>query len=224
MKEWNLSIPATESQVRELSAGDVVYLSGRMHTLRDMGHRRALEMLDRGEVLPFDLRGGCIWHCGPIVRKEQGGWRFVSAGPTSSSRFSALGTELIRRLGVRFTVGKGNMGKGATEAMRETGSVYLVATGGCAAVYAKRVQRVEEVHWLELGVPEAVWVVHAQRMGPLVVGVDAQGRSLADDCQEEARTRLRLIFGRLGIDGGRRCVWWPKQTIGSESVQVDHSS
>ncbi|OPY92089.1 MAG: L(+)-tartrate dehydratase subunit beta [Syntrophaceae bacterium PtaU1.Bin231] len=224
MREWNLSIPASESQVRALSVGDVVYLSGRMHTLRDMGHRRALEMLGRGEPLPFDLRGGCIWHCGPIVRREGEGWHFVSAGPTSSSRFGALGTELIRRLDVRFTVGKGNMGRAATEAMREKGSVYLVATGGCAAVYAKRVALVEEVHWLDLGVPEAIWVVQAERMGPLVVGVDARGRSLADDCQDKARARIREIFGRLGIDGGRRCVWWPKQTIGSESVHGGSSS
>ena len=224
MREWNLSIPGSESEVRALSVGDIVYLSGIMHTLRDMGHRRALELSAAGEPLPFDLRDGCIWHCGPIVQREGENWRFVSAGPTSSSRFAVLGTEMIRRQGVRFTVGKGNMGKAATETMKEIGSVYLIATGGCAAVYAKRVERVETVHWIELGVPEAVWVVRAERMGPLVVGVDAHGNSLAEDCQTEARSRIRDIFGRLGIDGGRRCVWWPKQTVGSESVYGENPS
>ena len=218
LAEKHLKIPSLEEDVRKLTIGDVVYLTGRMHTMRDMGHRRALDILNRGEKLPFSINEGCIWHCGPIARKENNEWKFLSAGPTSSSRFTELGAELIRRLKVRFTVGKGTMGKSTVDAMKDVGAVYLIATGGCAAVYAKKILNIDTVYWLDLGMPEATWVVNAKEFGPLVVGIDSKGNSLANNLIKEIQKNAPKIFDDLGIDYKRRYVWWPKKTVGSEEV------
>jgi fumarate hydratase subunit beta len=210
-----IRLPTYEEVVRKLRVGDIVYVSGIVHTMRDMGHRRAVEMIKRGKELPFNLENGAIWHCGPIVRRVDNSWEVVAAGPTSSSRFTELGAELVRRQRVRLTIGKGTMGKSMVDALREVGGVYLIATGGCAALYAKQVVKVENVYWLDLGMPEATWVLRVERLGPLVVGIDSHGNSLEQIVLEKVRQNVSSIYSREKIDSSRSYVWWPKKIPGS---------
>ncbi len=213
-REFKIQLPAEERTIRELRVDDVVYLSGPLCTLRDMGHRRAVDALARGEELPFHLAGNGLWHCGPIARREDDRWRLVSAGPTTSSRFTTLGAELIRRLGIRVVVGKGTMGPLAVEAMKEAGCCFLNATGGCAVLYARQVEEVVAVHWLDLGEPEAAWMVVARDMGPLVVGIDSTGDDLFGRMRAEMAPRLAEVYRRAGIAPDARFTYLPKRVPG----------
>ncbi len=213
-KEYHLQLPIAEAQIRQLDCGDIVYVSGLVHTMRDMGHRRAVEMLARGEKLPFDLREGILWHCAPIVRKSASGkWEAVSAGPTTSSRFTYLGSELIRQLQIRCTIGKGTMGPKAVEAMREVGSCFLNSTGGCAALYAGKIEEVVAVHWTDLGLPEATWVLRMKDFGPLNVGIDTQGNSLFERVGARMRQNLVGIYKKAQLDPNYSLAYLPKRVV-----------
>jgi fumarate hydratase subunit beta len=216
--EKEIHLPASEGNVRRLKVGDIVYVSGTVHTMRDMGHRRVIEMIQRGEKLPFNLRNGTIWHCGPIARKVNDRWEIVAAGPTSSSRFTELGARLVEKLHVRLTIGKGTMGTAMINALKDVGGAYLVATGGCAALYAKQVVSVENVHWLELGMPEATWVLKVNKLGPLIVGIGSEGNALTQMVLGKVRARIEDIYREENIDSTRTYVWWPKKIAGSKEL------
>ncbi len=217
-REVYLELPVSEPQVRELRVGDIVYVSGVLYTMRDMAHRRAIEALRRGEKLPFELRDRGIWHCGPIVRRVDDRWEALAAGPTSSSRFTELGAELVKRAGLRLIIGKGTMGEPAIEAFRKHGGAYLVATGGCAALYASKIAEVKGVYWLDLGIPEAVWVFKVEELGPLTVGIDSHGSSSYVDLMESVRDNIEKVFSKYGIQKDRSYVWWPKIIAGGARI------
>ncbi len=189
MAEYRLKTPISENDARRLRAGDVIYITGVVVTARDQAHRRALELARRGEKLPVDLEGGVIYHCGPIVRQEQGEWRIYGFGPTTSARMEQLEPEFIERFGVRVIVGKGGMFERTTEALKRFGAVYAQHPGGASALAVSSVRRVLGVYWLDLGMPEAMWVVEVEDFGPLTVTVDSTGRNLYLEVLESARMR-----------------------------------
>jgi fumarate hydratase subunit beta len=199
MTERHLSLPASESDVRGLRAGDIVYLTGTLYTARDEAHMRALEWIKEGKSLPVDFGRGALYHCGPIMKKEGEGWKIVAAGPTTSSRMNGLEVEFIERTGARLIIGKGGMNKAVGEAMRKFGAAYLAFTGGAAVLAAQRVRNVGGVHWLDLGMPEAVWVLEAEDFGPLTVGMDAGGQSLFEDVARSIEKNAAEAKKRLGI-------------------------
>ncbi|RLG47377.1 MAG: fumarate hydratase [Thermoproteota archaeon] len=188
----SLRTPLSEEDVRSLRAGDVVYLSGVVVTARDQAHRRALEIARSGRSLPVDLRGGAVYHCGPIARREGGEWRVYGFGPTTSARMEPVEAEFIERFGVRMVIGKGGMFERTEEAARRFGAVYAAFPGGASVLAVKSVRRVLEVHWLDLGMPEAMWVVEVEDLGPLVVAIDAHGRNLYREVMDRARRAAGL--------------------------------
>lgn len=221
-REHHLHLPVSEEQARQLNLGDIVYLSGLVHTMRDMGHRRTVEMLRRGEKLPFDLNDGAIWHCGPITRENTDGkWQVLSAGPTTSSRFNELGPELMRAFRVRCTIGKGSMNAKAREAIREVEGFFLNATGGCGALYAGQVEEVANVFWKDLGMPEAIWVVRVNSLGPLIVGIDSKGNSLVDGIMQMMEAKLISIYEQSRISAGRDLSYLPKRVAAKGSRRND---
>jgi fumarate hydratase class I len=169
--------PFTETKIRALRVGDEVEISGVLFTGRDAVHK----YLHDGGVLPpeVDLRDGILYHCGPVVLKDDGGeWKVVAAGPTTSIREEPYQGQIIREYGLRGVIGKGGMGDRTLVACREQGCVYLHAVGGAAQVLAERVKRVRNVHLLEkFGSPEAIWELEVERF-PVVVTMDAHGGSL----------------------------------------------
>ncbi|PKL58522.1 MAG: fumarate hydratase, partial [Methanomicrobiales archaeon HGW-Methanomicrobiales-5] len=168
MTEIHLAFPYREKAVRKLRIGDVVYITGEIHTMRDMGYRRALDLLSQGARLPADLKEGALWHCGPVVAVNDGKWQMVSAGSTTSSRFTDLAAALTEQLNIRITLGKGTMGPAAAKAIAKTGSCYLSTTGGCAALYTQQIRQVIAANWLDLGYPEALWSLDVADFGPLM--------------------------------------------------------
>ncbi len=181
-----------ESEARSLRAGDIVTLSGELLTARDEAHLRALELLRSGRELPFRLEGMAVYHCGPIMRKD-GRWEVVAAGPTTSARLDRLAPELIRKCRPRLLIGKGGMSSETLEAMKEVGCAYLAFPGGAAVLAAEALPEVLGVHWEDLGMPEAVWHLRAENLGPLVVAMDSHGRSLFKEIEDAVRKRSVLL-------------------------------
>jgi fumarate hydratase subunit beta len=178
--------PLSERTVRGLKVGDMVYLTGSVVTGRDEMHIRAIENSRHGRPVPEGIEGSVLFHCGPIVVRDGGGWKVVAAGPTTSARMDSLEPEMIRRFGIRAVIGKGGMSKEVGDAMREVGCVYLAAVGGAAVSIAESIVEVCGADWQDLGMAEAIWRFRTERMGPLVVAMDSEGNSL----YENVRSRL----------------------------------
>ena len=193
MYEVPLKAPLSGDDVRKLKVGDRVLLSGVIVTARDRAHRYLVEEAKPSE-LPFDLAGGVIYHCGPIIRKRRDGtFELIAAGPTTSARMNRYVPALLRTLGVRAVIGKGGMDKGVLDACAECGAVYLSAVGGAAQVLARAVQQVEYGFKAEeFGAPEGMWVLLVKDF-PAVVTMDSHGRSLHDDVRETSERRLNDI-------------------------------
>ena len=193
MNVRKVSSPLSEEEARSLRAGELVNLSGEIITARDEAHLRALELHRNGQALPFELDGRALYHCGPIMRRD-GGWKVVAAGPTTSARMNRLGPEFIRAFRPRLIVGKGGMSAEVLKVMEEVGCAYLAFTGGAAVLAARSLPEVIEVHWEDLGMPEAVWRMRAENFGPMVVAMDAHGRSLFQEVEDRTKKRASLLL------------------------------
>ena len=171
-REIRLTTPLSEVQVRALKVGDVVLLSGTMHTGRDVLHHHLLT-----HDSPVNMNGAALYHCGPVALKQGEKWFMNAAGPTTSSREEPYQADIIRKFGVRAVIGKGGMGARTLAALKEHGAVYLNAIGGAAQYYAKCITEVTGVDFLEFGVPEAMWHITVKDF-PAIVTMDAGGNSL----------------------------------------------
>jgi fumarate hydratase class I len=200
-----LQIPISDEAILDLHVGDQVSLSGIMTTARDAAHKFLVETYIRVDEVTEEkelydtlcqiLKGGAIYHCGPVVAQDpDGAWRFVAAGPTTSIREEVYEPEVIAHFGVKAVIGKGGMGPKTLKANREHHAVYLSAVGGAASLIANAVKEVVAVHKKdEFGVPEAFWVIRVEDF-PAVVTMDAHGKSIHDDVEIDSRQRLaRLI-------------------------------
>ncbi|WP_457752833.1 FumA C-terminus/TtdB family hydratase beta subunit [Thermococcus sp.] len=167
-----LKVPLSKKDVQKLKIGDIVHLSGIIYTARDLAHRKIVELARKGK-LPFDLEGAVIYHCGPIVRKNER-FEIVSAGPTTSARMNRYLDEVLS-LGVKGIIGKGGMNP---ESFKRHKAVYFAFTGGAGSLAAKSIKKVRDVFWLdELSIPEAVWVLEVEGF-PLLVAIDTYGNSI----------------------------------------------
>ena len=189
-----IKLPVSEEEIRQLKVGDVVAITGTMMTARDAAHKYMVE--EEAPEVAEVLKGGMIYHCGPVVRKDGESYSFVAAGPTTSIREEPYQATVMKKYGVRGVIGKGGMEQKTLNACKELGAVYLSAVGGLATILAKSVKRVITVHKLEeFGVPEAMWVIEVERF-PAVVTMDAHGRSIHDEVLAASRKEYeRLLAG-----------------------------
>ncbi len=143
----------------------------------------------------LELQGGILYHCGPVMVRDDGGsWRVTAAGPTTSAREEPYQGEVLRRYGVRAIIGKGGMGDATRRALAECGAVYLSAVGGAAQVLAASVQRVEDVYFLEeFGSPEAMWSLFVHDF-PAVVTMDSTGESLHDRVLRQSSAIAEILL------------------------------
>lgn len=197
MAEKTLKTPLDEESVRDLNVGDTVYIDGTILTARDKAHMRALEYHEKGEKLPEGWKNAAIFHCGPLMRRIDKQWEVIAAGPTTSSRMNAIEPDVIRKFSVRAVIGKGGMSAPTKEAMEETGCVYLAQVGGAAVTAAESIKKIRDVHWYDLGMPEAMWVFEVEKFGPLTVAIDAHGRSIYEDIEDHAKKSLEEILSGL---------------------------
>lgn len=197
MTVYKIRTPLSEETIRTLQINDMVYLTGTMVTARDVAHKRALEYYNENKPLPVNLEGLVVFHCGPIVKKENEGWRVVAAGPTTSARMEPFEDKFIKNFKVRLVVGKGGMGKNTVDAMKQYGAVYGAFTGGAAVLAAKAIKKVVGVEWSDLGMPEAMWILQVEGFGPLTIAIDAHGNNLYEIVQTKADSMKQDLFKKI---------------------------
>ena len=177
--EYYVNLPLTEETAKQLRAGDTVYLTGEVFTARDAGHKRMVELLGRGEPLPFDPLNATIYYVGPSPAKP--GQVIGSAGPTTSGRMDAYAPRLLA-VGARGMIGKGARSGEVIEAMRKYHGVYFGAIGGAGALLAKCIKKSELIAWEDLQ-SEALRRLWVEKM-PLVVVIDCEGNDLYEQGRE----------------------------------------
>ncbi|MGY3718025.1 fumarate hydratase [Sutcliffiella cohnii] len=184
-REVVLTAPITEEQIRELKVGDVVRITGRMYTGRDAIHKYLMD-----NDAPVDLNGQIIYHCGPVMMKdEDGNWHVKAAGPTTSIREEPYQGDIMKKFGVRAVIGKGGMGAKTLAALKEHGGVYLNAIGGAAQYYADCIKGVDGVDLMKFGIPEAMWHLNVEDF-TAVVTMDSHGNSLHEDVEKSSLEKL----------------------------------
>ncbi|MEK3996405.1 fumarase, class I, homodimeric [Paenisporosarcina quisquiliarum] len=180
-----LQAPITEEQIRELQVGDVVSITGRMYTGRDAIHHHLMS-----HDAPVDLNGQIIYHCGPVMQKDDAGdWHVRAAGPTTSIREEPYQGDIMKKFGIRAVIGKGGMGPKTLAALSEHGGVYLNAIGGAAQYYADCIKGVDGVDLMEFGIPEAMWHLRVEKF-TAVVTMDSHGNSLHADVDKSSLEKL----------------------------------
>ena len=171
--EHYIDLPLTPEKARMLRAGDTVYLTGEIYTSRDAGHKRMVELLERGEKLPFDPENATIYYVGPSPARP--GQVIGSAGPTTSGRMDAYAPTMLS-VGARGMIGKGARSAAVIEAMKAHNGVYFGAIGGAGALLAKCIKKSELIAWEDLQ-SEALRKLWVEKM-PLVVVIDCEGNDL----------------------------------------------
>lgn len=168
--------PLKPEEIRELRAGDSVLLSGTIYTGRDAAHKRLCALAEKGEALPFDVRGQVIYYAGPCPAKP--GDAIGSCGPTTSYRMDAYAPTLCD-LGLIGMIGKGQRSKAVTDAIKRNEGVYFAATGGAGALIASSVRSARVIAFEELGT-EAIRELTVENM-PLIVAIDMHGGNLYEE-------------------------------------------
>ncbi|NLP52928.1 fumarate hydratase [Bacillus sp. RO1] len=187
-----LEAPITEEKIRSLKVGDVVRINGRMYTGRDAIHKHLSD-----NDAPVDLDGQIIYHCGPVMLKDdQGNWHVKAAGPTTSIREEPYQGDIMKKFGIRAVMGKGGMGAKTLKALEEHGGVYLNAIGGAAQYYADCIKGVDGVDLMEFGIPEAMWHLNVEGF-TAVVTMDSHGNSLHADVEKSSLEKLAQFKDRV---------------------------
>jgi L(+)-tartrate dehydratase beta subunit len=189
-----LTTPIRDEDLKDLNVGDVVYLTGRLVTCRDVAHRRLIE---QGRELPVNLEGGAILHAGPIVRKKDEGFEMVSIGPTTSMRMEKFEREFIKQTGVKLVVGKGGMGPETAAGCEEHVAVHAIFPGGCAVLAATQVEEIEGAEWQDLGMPETLWINRVKEFGPLIISIDTKGNNLIQENKATFNERKKPILEKI---------------------------
>ena len=178
--EHYVNLPLTEEKAKMLRAGDTVYLTGEVYTSRDAGHKRMVELLEKGEKLPIDPMNATIYYVGPSPAKP--GQVIGSAGPTTAGRMDAYAPTMMR-VGARGMIGKGARLPEVVEAMKKHSGVYFGAIGGAGALLAKCVKKCELIAYEDLGA-EALRKLYVEDM-PLFVIIDSEGNNLYETGRQE---------------------------------------
>lgn len=196
MAEYRLKTPLSESDVRQLVAGDTVTLDGIIFGVRD---GNLIRVFDQGVPPPVDWKGAALLHTAPNVRKVgPGKYEPICVGTTTSMRMDRFTEGLLRDYGVRAILGKGGMSQKSAEAMAKYGACYLTVTGGAAAVETLQIEEIEAVYWEDL-MPESIWQIRFNGFGPLIVGIDSHGRNLHQDVSAQTNDKMAEILKRMGI-------------------------
>lgn len=179
----------TPEDVASWKPGQTLLLNGKLLTGRDAAHKRMVEMLDKGEPLPVDLKGRFIYYVGPVdpVRDEVVG----PAGPTTATRMDKFTRQVLEQTGLLGMVGKAERGPAAIEAIRDNKSAYLMAVGGSAYLVSKAIKAAKVVGFADLGM-EAIYEFTVQDM-PVTVAVDSTGESVHQTGPREWQARIGKI-------------------------------
>lgn len=192
--EFYLTTPIPLKTLRKMKIGDIFYLTGTLITARDEAHLKTLKLYEKGEKIPVDFTGNGVFHCGPIMKQENGKWTVIAAGPTTSSRMEIFQDKFIKAFRPAVIIGKGGMGERTARACSKYGCIYGVFTGGAALLAAKGIKGTQNVFWLEeLGMPECLWIYRVKKFGPMIVTIDSHGGNLTENVKNHVNKQLNII-------------------------------
>lgn len=177
-----ITTPLTDDKIKELRAGDYVYLTGVIYTARDAAHKRMQEALDVQKALPVEMKDNVIYYMGPSPARE--GRAIGSAGPTTASRMDKY-TPALLDLGLKGMIGKGKRSREVKEAIVRNGAVYFAAVGGAGAVLSRCITRSEVVAYDDLGT-EAIRKLQVENF-PVIVVIDSLGNDLYESAVKKYR-------------------------------------
>lgn len=178
--ERHITAPIDQGTVKELRAGDYIYITGTIYTARDAAHKRMYEALERGEALPLDVQNNVIYYMGPSPARE--GRPIGSAGPTTASRMDKYAPKLLD-MGLIGMIGKGKRSEAVKEAIVRNGAVYFAAVGGAGALLAGSIKASEVIAYDDLGT-EAIRRLEVENF-PVIVVIDSEGNNLYETAIRE---------------------------------------
>jgi len=203
-----VTIPISDDTIHDLKVGESVRLNGTILTGRDAVHKWMIDTfikktrepqgddLQVYEAIKPLLKGGIIYHCGPVVSGlDTGDYKFVAAGPTTSIREEPYQGDIMHHFNIKGVIGKGGMGAKTLAACQQVPGVYFHAVGGAASLIAQSVQKVPAVYKVEFGVPEAIWVIEVKDF-PVVVTMDAHNNSLHAEIEEKSQRVLEDLLAK----------------------------
>lgn len=200
MRRLNLKTPLSADQVKGLEAGDFLTITGRVFTCRPLAYDRLLNSKE-GEVIGRrlrDLGADALFHCGPLVKKGREEWKIIGMVPMPSW---LAGVERISKtvesLGIKLIIGKGSLHV-LGDFFKKSVCVHAVCAGNYNE-YGLKVTKVLEGHWLDLGLPEALWVFEAEEFGPFIVDTDTKANSLYKGVDEAFKAEAGRLLDELGI-------------------------
>jgi fumarate hydratase subunit beta len=174
----------TSQDVADLHSGDNVLLNGVVYVARDTAHQRLIDALQKGQPLPFDIKGQTVYYMGPSpARPSQ---VIGSAGPTTSGRMDTFSVPLMAA-GLRGMIGKGNRSQQVKDGMKKYGAVYFAAIGGAGALISRCIKKSETVAYPELGA-EAIRRIEVEDF-PVTVINDIYGGDLYQEGKAKFRTK-----------------------------------
>ena len=172
-KEVKLTTPLKRDDLKDIEAGDMVYISGYIYTGRDAAHKRLCELLEQGKQLPIDVKGQIIYYVGPTPAKP--GEPIGSAGPTTRYRMDAYAPQLLE-MGLLGMIGKGKRNQAVIDKIVEHGACYFAAIGGAAALIKSKIKSAEVICYEDLGA-EAVRKLYVEDF-PVTCIIDSKGNNL----------------------------------------------
>lgn len=175
-----IETPLTDEKIRDLKAGDYVYISGTIYTARDAAHKRMIESLDSGYNLPINVENQVIYYLGPTPNRE--GQVIGSAGPTTSSRMDKYTPTLLDR-GLKGMIGKGKRSEAVIDSMKKNTAVYFAAVGGAGALLSKCIKKSEVIAYDDLGT-EAIRKLQVEKL-PVITVIDCKGNNLYETAVKE---------------------------------------
>lgn len=164
----------TREEMKDWKPGETILLNGKMLTGRDAAHKRMVDMIEKGEELPVDLKNRFIYYVGPVdpVREEVVG----PAGPTTATRMDKFTRTVLEKTGLMGMIGKAERGQIAIDAIKDNQASYLMAVGGAAYLVSQAIKHAEVVGFADLGM-EAIYEFDVVDM-PVTVAVDVNGTSV----------------------------------------------
>lgn len=178
-----ISTPLTGDKVKDLKAGDYVYISGIIYTARDAAHKRMIEGLSEGKDIPFDINNQIIYYLGPTPNRE--GQVIGSAGPTTSSRMDKYAPTLLD-IGLKGMIGKGKRSQEVIDSMKKNTAVYFAAVGGAGALLSKCIKKSEVIAYDDLGT-EAIRKLEVENL-PVITVIDCEENNLYETSTKKYET------------------------------------
>ena len=173
MEKKKVQLPLQKEEIKNLEVGDFVLLSGRMYVARDAAHKKFIETIEKGEDLPFNIKGATIYYMGPSPKKPD--TVIGSAGPTTSSRMDMY-TPTLLNMGLLGMIGKGKRNDEVINSIKDNEGIYFSTIGGAGALLSKAIKGQKVLAYEELGA-EALLEIEVKDF-PAIVAIDYKGKSI----------------------------------------------